>query len=160
MAPELLNPGGYDRSNSNPTKQSDIYAFGMTTYHVSATGRISTTVINGSVQVLTRNEPFPNQKDGAIIYHVIEGKRPPGPTDPNGGLSDDAKRWLSDDVWTSISLCWSGKLKSRPGVNEVIEALEKAVEKDRNKSGTSGSKPSLFKRAKDKFRKQKNAPAS
>ena len=37
MAPELLNPSGFGLKNSNPTKKSDIYAFGITTYQVSVT---------------------------------------------------------------------------------------------------------------------------
>jgi len=34
MAPELLNPSGFGLKNSNPTKKSDIYAFGVVTYQV------------------------------------------------------------------------------------------------------------------------------
>ena len=34
MAPELLNPSGFNLKNSNPTKKSDIYAFGVVTYRV------------------------------------------------------------------------------------------------------------------------------
>ena len=37
MAPELLNPSGFGLKNSNPTKKSDIYAFGVVTYQVSNT---------------------------------------------------------------------------------------------------------------------------
>ena len=37
MAPELLNPSGFGLKNSNPTKKSDIYAFGITNYQVSVT---------------------------------------------------------------------------------------------------------------------------
>jgi len=36
MAPELLNPSGFGLKNSNPTKMSDIYAFGIVSYQVSA----------------------------------------------------------------------------------------------------------------------------
>ena len=35
MAPELLDPPGSDPKNGNPTKKSDIYAFGVVTYQVS-----------------------------------------------------------------------------------------------------------------------------
>ena len=35
MAPELLNPSGFGLKNSNPTKKSDTYAFGVVTYQVS-----------------------------------------------------------------------------------------------------------------------------
>ena len=34
MAPELLNPSGFGLKDSNPTKDSDIYALGMVTYQV------------------------------------------------------------------------------------------------------------------------------
>jgi len=37
MAPELLNHFGFGLENSNPTKKSDIYAFGVVTYQVSNT---------------------------------------------------------------------------------------------------------------------------
>jgi len=35
MAPELLDPSGFGLKNSNPSKKSDIYAFGVVTYQVS-----------------------------------------------------------------------------------------------------------------------------
>ena len=34
MAPELLNPQEFGLTHSNPSKESDIYSFGMTTYEV------------------------------------------------------------------------------------------------------------------------------
>ena len=34
MAPELLNPQDFGLTHSNPSKESDIYSFGMTTYEV------------------------------------------------------------------------------------------------------------------------------
>lgn len=37
MAPELLNPSGFGLQNSNPTKKSDVYAFGVVTYQVGIT---------------------------------------------------------------------------------------------------------------------------
>ena len=35
MAPELLNPSGFNLKDSNPTMKSDIYALGVVTYQVS-----------------------------------------------------------------------------------------------------------------------------
>ena len=131
MAPEVLDHVKFYRSTSDPTVKSDIYAFGMTMYHVSATGRISSTVINGSVQVLTGNQPFPNREDDEIKDEVVRGNRPPRPTDPNEPLSEDAKRWLSDGVWKCISRCCHQDRDSRPDVDKVIKALKKAVEEDR-----------------------------
>ena len=41
MAPELLNPSQFDRLDSNPTKESDIYSLAVTTFEVRSphTGR-------------------------------------------------------------------------------------------------------------------------
>ena len=120
MAPELLNPSGFDLKNSNPTKKSDIYAFGMVTYQVSPTCCISTVVINGSVQVLTGQQPFPGAKDGVIIYNVVTGERPSRPPGSN--------EWVSDDVWNFISRCWSSSWDGRPDVDFAIGALDEAAD--------------------------------
>ena len=45
MAPELLDPSGFGLKNSNPTKKSDIYAFGVVIYQVSNPCFISSTAI-------------------------------------------------------------------------------------------------------------------
>ena len=49
MAPELLDPSSFGLKNSNTTKKSDIYAFGMVTYQVSNVYLISDTTIKGSI---------------------------------------------------------------------------------------------------------------
>ena len=36
MAPELLNPSQFSLTNSNPSKESDIYSLAMTAYEVSS----------------------------------------------------------------------------------------------------------------------------
>jgi len=36
MAPELLNPSQFSLTNSNPSKESDVFSFAMTTYEVSS----------------------------------------------------------------------------------------------------------------------------
>ena len=36
MAPELLNPTQFHLQNGNPTKESDVFSFAMTTYEVSS----------------------------------------------------------------------------------------------------------------------------
>ena len=41
MAPELINPAGFGLDRNNPTKKSDIYAFGVVTYQVGVTLCIS-----------------------------------------------------------------------------------------------------------------------
>lgn len=36
MAPELLNPTQFNLANKNPTKESDVYSFALTTYEVGS----------------------------------------------------------------------------------------------------------------------------
>ncbi|KAF9648297.1 kinase-like protein [Thelephora ganbajun] len=102
MAPELLNPSGFDLKNSNPTKKSDIYAFGVVTY-----------------QVITGQQPFPGVKDSVIIYNVVTGERPSRPPGTN--------EWVSDDVWNFISRCWSPSWDGRPDMNFAMNALNDAA---------------------------------
>ena len=120
MAPELLNPSGFGLKNSNPTKKSDIYAFGVVTYQVSTSGFISGTVTKDSVQSITGQQPFPGAKDGVIIYNVVTGERPGRPAGPN--------EWLSDDVWNFISRCWSPSRDGRPDVDFAMNALNDAAD--------------------------------
>lgn len=49
MAPELLNPPGFGLKHSNPTKQSDVYAFGVVTYQVSNARFILSAVTKGRI---------------------------------------------------------------------------------------------------------------
>jgi serine/threonine protein kinase len=59
MAPELLDPEKFGKTNSRPTQPADMYAFGMVMY-----------------EVLTGFDPFYNQKFGTIYEfarHVIGG---------------------------------------------------------------------------------------
>jgi len=119
MAPELLNPSGFGLKNSNPTKKSDIYAFGVVTYQVSSAvllGRGD----SSSVQVITEQQPFPGAKDGVIIYNVVIGERPGRPPGPN--------EWLSDDVWNFVSRCWSSSWDGRPDVDFAMNALNDAAD--------------------------------
>ena len=119
MAPELLDPSGFGLKNSNPTKKSDIYAFGIVTYQVSNPCFISGTVTKDSIQVITGQQPFPGAKDGVIIYKVVTGERPGRPAGPN--------EWLSDDVWNFISRCWSPSRDTRPDVDFAVNALNDAA---------------------------------
>ena len=118
MAPELLNPSGFGLKNSNPTKKSDIYAFGVVTYQVSDTVLVRNGNLS-SIQVITGLQPFHGAKDGVIIYNVVIGKRPARPPGPN--------MWLSDNVWNFISKCWSPSWNGRPDVEFAMNALNEAA---------------------------------
>jgi serine/threonine protein kinase len=120
MAPELLNPSDFGLKSSNPTKKSDIYAFGMTVYQVSNAFFISSTAINGAIQVITEQQPFPETEDGMIVYNVVTGERQGRPLESN--------EWVSDDVWNFISRCWSPSWDGRPDVNFAMNALNDAAD--------------------------------
>ena len=120
MGPELLNPSGFNLKNSNPTKKSDIYAFGVATYQVSSACFTSGTTTKHTIQVITGHQPFPGAKDGVIIYNVVTGDRPGRPPGPN--------EWLSDDVWNFISRCWSPSRDDRPDVNFAMDTLNDAAD--------------------------------
>jgi hypothetical protein len=120
MAPELLNPFGFGLKNSNPTKKSDTYMFGVVTYQVGNGFFLSGTATKGSIQVTTGQQPFPGAKDGVIIYKVVTGERPGRPPGPN--------EWLPDDVWDFISRCWSPSWDGRPDANFAMHALNDAAD--------------------------------
>ena len=119
MAPELSNPSGFGLKNSNPTKKSDIYAFGVVTYQVSDTVSFEHRDLT-SIQVVTKQQPFPGVNDGVIAYNVVIGERPACPPGPN--------EWLSDDVWKFISRCWSPSWDDRPDVEFAMNALNDAAD--------------------------------
>jgi hypothetical protein len=70
--------------------------------------------------VVTGEQPYPGANDGTIMYNVVIGERPARPQEPNG--------LVSDDVWNSISRCWSPSRDSRPDVNFVMSALNDAAD--------------------------------
>ena len=117
-APELLIPSGFGPGNGCPTKESDIYAFGIVTYEVNACF-VPGTATEGSIKVTTGLEPFPGAKDGVIMYNVVTGERPARPSLPN--------EWISDDVWNFISRCWGRSWDGRPDVDCVVNILNDAA---------------------------------
>ena len=119
MAPELLKPSGFGLKNSNPTKKSDIYAFGVVTYQVSNSCFVGGTETKGGIQAITGQQPFPKD-DGVIIYNVVAGERPDRPAGPN--------EWLSDDMWNFISRCWSPSQHDRPDVDFAMNVLNNAAD--------------------------------
>ena len=120
VAPELLNPPGFDLKDSTPTKKSDVYGFGMVMYQVSNTYFISGTANKYSIQVITEQKPFSGTRAGAIICKIVTGERPGRPLGPN--------EWLSDSVWDFISRCWSPSLDDRPDVKFTMNALNDAAD--------------------------------
>jgi serine/threonine protein kinase len=120
MAPELLDPSGFSMRNSNPTKKSDVYAFGVVTYLVSNVYFTPGMATKGNIQVITGQQPFPGVMGGTIVYNIVTGVRPHRPPGPN--------EWLSDDVWNFISRCWSPSWDGRPDINFAMNTLNDAAD--------------------------------
>ena len=128
-APEILRPEVFGLENGGQTEKSDIYAFGMTTYEVSATDCASIMVTNDSVQVITQLQPFPQETIGEIIENALKGV---GPKRPEG-----TNKWLSDDVWDIISRCLYPKWDARPDAGTVRNTLNKANSEEPQSGRTS-----------------------
>ena len=60
MAPELLSPPQFRLPNSNPTKESDVYSFAMTTYQAC-----SSLIVHNHRPSLTPN-PLGSRRNPAI----------------------------------------------------------------------------------------------
>lgn len=119
MAPELLSTRfGLDRAV--PSKETDIFALGMTSY-----------------QVLAGKKPF-SQVGGARIAHaVISGERPAKP--------ENAKQvGMTDVVWDLLTECWREDRTKRPDISNIFKKFCKiAGERKATKSKTEVAGPRL-----------------
>ena len=111
-APELLNPSQFGLLNSNPTKESDIYSFAVTTYEVCLIHTVWPLL--RLCQVLTEVLPYGSARDGIIIFHIVTGDRPPRP---------ENSRWLQDQIWNMIIKCWSEQRAQRWEIRAVCNQL-------------------------------------
>jgi len=71
--------------------------------------------------VLTGAPPFASQQKPELACQVVlEGKRPPRPSNSEG-------LGITDEIWNLLELCWAKDASSRPLVNHVVRCLEGAA---------------------------------
>ncbi|KLO08889.1 kinase-like protein [Schizopora paradoxa] len=106
LAPELMFPEKF-RGSGKRTRESDVYAFGMT-----------------ALELFTGEEPFINllPDPAEVSFEVaINGLRPVRPV-PVSGVGVEA-RGLTDSIWKLIEECWDRDPLSRPRTDSVNSDL-------------------------------------
>ena len=119
MSPELLVPSKFGFTESIPTPEADIYAFGMVIHQVCDHSRGYPPFIY-IFQVLTGRLPFPGLGMAEIVMNVVQGVRPTKPENASAV-------GLSDLLWDFVQRCWDGEVKLRPKVAEVVSQLGRAT---------------------------------
>ena len=99
MAPELLHPTKFGLDKGVPSKEADIYAFGMTAF-----------------QVLTSKRPFLSRRKAVIIHAAITGERPAKPENVEG-------MGMAEIVWDLLSECWREDRTTRPNSLDILKKL-------------------------------------
>ena len=99
MSPELLDPDQFESSDGRPTRESDCYALGMVIY-----------------EVLSGKVPFAPLREYIVMRKVLEGERPSMPEGAEGA-------WFTDELWTTLNLCWETGPEIRPSIEAVLERL-------------------------------------
>ena len=109
-APEVLREGPY-------SKESDTFAFAMVMIEVRHGGcttcRAFANYRSTSMKVYTGAVPFRDISTHAATFAIMQGDRPPRPTDPA----------FTDDLWTLMQRCWNQHPHLRPEASEALEVL-------------------------------------
>ena len=119
MSPELLMPEKFGFAEAVPTREADIYAFGLVIYQVREQDN-DYLLFTYTVQVLTGNIPFHKRGIAEIALNAVQGMRPAKPEKASA-------IGFSDTLWRFVQCCWDAKLEFRPKVAGVVSQLERAT---------------------------------
>lgn len=119
MSPELLLPPKFGLKISQPSPQSDVYAFGLVIFQVRRNGYGRWPPAHVA-QVLTGEVPFRDHGAMGYVFSVVDGHRPVKP-------ENAATIGFSDSLWDFVQRCWDAKAESRPEAAEVVSHLAKAT---------------------------------
>ena len=96
---------------------SDVYAFACVCYEVSFCFNSLSWYVK-ILEILSGTIPFPElPNDVAVMFAVIEGKRPLQPMSCTGTM-------VLDSLWELLNNCWEAKAEMRPVVLQIVEWLE------------------------------------
>jgi len=119
MSPELLVPSTFGFTESKPTLEADIYAFGLVINQVcDHNGEYPPFAY--TFQVLTGELPFPRLGAAEIAMKKIQGIHPIKPENASA-------IGFSDPLWSFVQRCWNDEMGLRPKVAEVVSQLEIAT---------------------------------
>lgn len=97
MAPELFS------ASAKPSKEADMYAFGMLVY-----------------EVVTGARPFGKRRVVELLLPTIEGTRPNRPEDP-------IAVGFGQGTWEFTERCWDGNWGQRPTAREALEHFKRVA---------------------------------
>ena len=118
-APELIVPPKFGLSNSTPTKEGDIYAFGFVILQVKYC-TIATFFSLTVHQVLVGKRPYYGVQRAELMFCVVNGNRPDKPVNAE-------EIGISDPLWKLVQMCWDGDRLRRPRMQEVVEEVGDAA---------------------------------
>ena len=112
LAPEIITPTHKGTTaQMKESEAADIFAFGMI-----------------AIEVFTGKIPFEEQKNEAIVLHILKGARPAMPENAH-------EVGLTVDMWELLESCWQQNPKNRPTAGEVVKRLQELVEGTENGNG-------------------------
>ena len=90
-------------NNVSATKHSDTYSFAML-----------------MLECITEEMPFSNLSRDAAVIHARIIKRQ-CPLRPSG---ENPRKYISDELWDHMMLCWSISPNQRPTMDKVLKTLQ------------------------------------